>query len=376
MKPKLLFIVNNDKFFVSHRLPIARAALEKGFEVHIATSFSTYMEKLKTIGFFLHPIELNRKSVGLFSNSRSFFQMLSVIKKVKPKITHLVTIKPIIFGGLACRLFGQSKVVIAISGFGYIFTSEGLLSSIRRKLISIVYRFIFNNDKLRIIVQNSDDKAVVNSLMSGNARQKIMLIKGSGVNLKYCIAKPISRENPIVVMVSRLLGDKGVREFVEAARKIKIKRKSVRFVLVGEPDVGNPSSILHSEIHHWVAEGVIEWWGYRNDIPDVFASSYLVVLPSYREGLPKVLLEAAACARVIVTTDAPGCREAIKDGLTGLLVPVKSSRALAMAVESLLNDPNKCEQMGREGRKFAKNNFDINFVIMKHLRIYEELMSF
>ena len=180
---------------------------------------------------------------------------------------------------------------------------------------------------------------------------------------------------PVVVLAARLLSDKGVHEFVQAARLLKLRNSHARFVLVGTVDPANPASIAQAELDAWLDEGVVECWGHRSDMPQVMATARVVVLPSYREGLPKVLLEAAACGRAVVTTDVPGCRDAIDPGVTGLLVPVCNAVALADELEGLINDPVRCQAMGDAGRALAERAFDVRQVVAEHLRIYLELIK-
>lgn len=373
MSRKLLFVVNTDSFFMSHRLPIALAALQQGFEVHVATGLTDCMDKMQALGLTIHPLSLDRRSTGAFSNGRTFFQILRVFTKVKPDVVHLVTIKPVLFGGLAARLAAVPCVVAAISGLGFVFISHGLKAKIRRWLAGWLYRLALGHQRLKVIFQNKDDQASLIKL-SRLSKEKTSLIRGSGVDLAYYYPSPIPEGQPVVILAARLLADKGVREFVQAARALKNDGNVARFVLVGEPDPGNPATISNDELKQWVSEEVIEWWGHRNDIPQTFASVYMVVLPSYREGLPKVLIEAAACGRAVITTDVPGCRDAIEPDVTGMLVPVRDSEALACAIRRLLDNPSLCEEMGRAGRELAERSFDVQQVVTQHMRIYDELL--
>jgi glycosyltransferase involved in cell wall biosynthesis len=201
------------------------------------------------------------------------------------------------------------------------------------------------------------------------------MIRGSGVDLIQYIHTLLPLGVPVVLLAARLLADKGVREFVHAARLLKQRGVSGRFCLAGSVDPANPASLADSELRQWANEGVVELWGQRSDMPRVLGSAHLVVLPSYREGLPKVLLEAAACGRAVVTTDAPGCRDAIEPGVTGVLVPVRNAEALAEALNVLINDPARCQAMGNAGRALAERAFDVRQVVAVHLRIYQELIK-
>ena len=204
---------------------------------------------------------------------------------------------------------------------------------------------------------------------------EVAMIRGSGVDLARYAHVPLPGGVPVVLLAALLLADKGVLEFVQAARLLKQRGCNARFVLVGTVDSANPTSFTDAEVSAWVHDGVVEWWGHRADMPQVLAAAHLVVLPSYREGLPKVLIEAAACGRAVVTTDVPGCRDAIDPGVTGVLVPMRDAVALADAMDALVNDPVRCHVMGDAGRALAETAFDIRQVVAAHLYIYQELMS-
>lgn len=375
MNKKLLFIVNIDWFFISHRLPIALEAIKQGFEVHIATEITDRAEILEELGLIVHPLTITRSNTGLFSNIRTFLQILKTIKKINPDLVHLVTIKPVLLGGIASRIARVPSVVVAISGLGYIYVSKGFRAKVRKWLIGKFYRISLNHHNSKLIFQNTNDMKILLEI-SGQPIKKTEIIKGSGVDLKHFKYSSINNEVPIVVLAARLLADKGVREFVQAAEKLKKIGVIARFVLVGEIDPGNISSISNKEIKKWLDKGVIEWWGHRTNIHEVFAMSAIVVLPSYYgEGLPKVLIEAAACGRAVITTDHPGCRDAIEPNVSGFLVPVRDPDSLADAIFNLLNNPELCNKMGLAGRKLAERDYGIDKVCNKHIEIYKSLLS-
>lgn len=368
-----MFVVNTDTFFLSHRLPIALASLKKGFEVHIATGVTNAKDEMQALGLVVHPLSLNRRSTDVWSNVCVFFQLLRVFIRVRPDIVHLVTIKPVLLGGLATRFAGVRCVVAAISGLGFIFLSKGIIASLRRRLVGAMYRLALKHGNLKVIFQNEEDRRKIIGL-TGLPRSKTILIQGSGVDLNEYIASSLPNGIPVVMMAARLLVDKGVREFIEAAGLLKDRGTIARFVLVGNPDPGNPATIVDGEINQWLSEGVIEYWGRRDDMPHVLSLSHIVVLPSYMEGLPKILIEAAACGRPVVTTNVPGCRDAIIANITGVLVPLRDSLAMADTIDMLLANRSLCEQMGRAGRVMAENGFDVKAVIKQHLHIYDELL--
>lgn len=377
MKSRLLFVVNVDWFFVSHRLPIALEALRQGYEVHIATSITDQRAKLESSGLVVHPLTLDRSSTGLLSQLRLMLQMHKLFKEVQPDVVHLVTIKPVLLGGLMARLSGVPGVVAAISGLGFVFVAPGAKATMRRLAVSWLYRLALGHRNLKAIFQNPDDYNTLSRLANLPA-SKATLIRGSGVDLAKYPSAPLPSGVPVVMLAARLLADKGVREFVAAARKTRQRlatAKPVRFVLVGSIDPGNPASLAQQEVALWVEEGIVECWGHRTDMPEVLSSAHIVALPSYREGLPKVLIEAAAAGRAIVTTDVPGCRDAIDPEITGLLVPAKDATALASAIESLLLDPARCAAMGQAGRALAESAFDQRQVVERHMNIYRQLVN-
>ncbi|MEZ0246229.1 MAG: glycosyltransferase family 4 protein [Methylophilaceae bacterium] len=365
---RLLFIVNVDWFFLSHRLAVALAARDAGFDVHVATVLTGPSEAIERHGFTVHALHMDRRSTGSFDAFRLFWALLSLIRQLRPAVVHLITIKPVLFGGLAARLAGVPKVIAAISGLGYIFNARGFIATLHRSLVSILYRLALVREGVWVIFQNSDDQALLQR-HAGIRDSQVIHIRGSGVDLETWPTYPLPESPPRVLMASRLLADKGVCEFVEAARILR-GYKSACFVLVGDVDPGNPTSVSTEQVQRWVDEGLIEWWGQRNDMPEVLGMAHMVVLPSYREGLPKVLIEAAASGRPVVTTDVPGCRDAIDPGRSGLLVEARNAAALAQAIKALLDHPLQLSAMGEAGRHLAEQAFDIREVVIRHLAAY------
>ena len=372
-KKKLLFIVNVDWFFVSHRLPIAVKAIEQGYEVHIATTVTDKLDLLEESGLIIHNLSLHRGRSGI-STISELWNFLSIIKTITPDIVHLVTIKPVLLGGIAVRLAKVPAVVSAISGLGFVVHSNGFISSIRHKLISLIYYFSLGHKNQKIIFQNNEDKVKLCKIRSDVCNRSI-LIPGSGVDLSlYSVIE--NNLNPLtVIMAARLLSSKGVREFIQASKIVNENNKNVRFILVGDIDPFNPESITESVLNQWMSEGIVEIWGYRDDMHNVIPKANIIVLPSYYgEGLPKVLIEAAACGRAVITTDHPGCRDAVTPE-TGVLVPIKDPAALANAIQDLLKNPQKIVQMGKAGRKLAERNYSIEKVCEAHMKIYQNLLS-
>jgi len=374
MSRTLLFVVNVDWFFLSHRLPIALAAQRQGYQVHVATGLTDKLNELQRHGLIVHPLTLDRSSTGLGHAWRTMVELRRVFKTVQPDLVHLVTIKPVLLGGLVARLTGVPAVVAAVSGLGFVFMDSGAKAALRRWLVATLYRVALAHRNLKVIFQNSDDCSRLTQLALLRP-SKVEMIRGSGVDLTHYQPTPWPPGVPVVLLAARLLADKGVREFVQAARLLQQQGVAARFCLAGSVDPANRASLADGELAQWANEGVVELWGQRSDMPTVLGAAHLVVLPSYREGLPKVLLEAAACARPVVTTDVPGCRDAIDPNVTGVLVPVRNAAALADALKALINNPARCQAMGRAGRALAEGAFDVQQVVAAHLRIYQELIS-
>lgn len=369
---KLLFVVNVDWFFMSHRLPIALAAKAAGFDVHVACQLTPKGVAIKEHGFTLHNLPLERSGTSILKEVKTLLAIRDVIKQVKPDIIHSVTIKPVLYAGLV-TMFSQQPKVSSISGLGFVFISEGTKAKVLRAFISFLYRTALRHQKSKVIFQNPTDRDLFISAGIISPEQSV-LIRGSGVNLSDY---PFSEEpggQPVVMLLARLLVDKGVLEFVDAAKRLKDKNIACRMVLVGDVDE-NPKSVSQEQLDRWVEEGIIEYWGFSNNVAASYQQANIVVLPSYREGLPKSLIEAAACGRAVITTNVPGCRDAITPDVTGLLVPVKDAGALVDAIEKLTSNSDLRCSFGLAGRQLAEREFDVNTVVDKHMAIYDSLLK-
>jgi glycosyltransferase involved in cell wall biosynthesis len=373
--PRMLFVVNDAAFFLSHRMPIALAARDAGFDVHIATPPSPAVQEVEGLGFRHHSLKISRGGANPWVELGSLWQMVRLFRTLRPTLVHLVTPKPVVYGGIAARITRIRAVVAAISGLGFVFALTGGRSRFMRWLVLLLYRFALTHRNVRVIFQNPDDRELL--LRTGGInRESTVLIRGSGVQLREYRFVPEPEGRPVVTMVSRLLRDKGVYEFVEAAGLLAREGMAVRALLVGKPDMANPASITMAEVERWREAGVVEPLGFRSDVADIFAASNVVVFPSYYgEGLPKVLVEAAACGRAVVTTDVPGCRDAIEAGVTGVLVPARDAVAVANAIRALILDPSLRRQMGAAGRALAERAYGIERVVAAHLSLYEDVLA-
>lgn len=368
----LLFVVNCPAFFMSHRLSIALAARQQGYDVHIATGFGEQVNAIVDHGFCHHLLPLNRSGQQLWAEMKTFMEIKRLFKSLKPDIVHLVTIKPVIYGSIAARLQKVPSVVAAVSGLGTVFLADSMLGRLRRKLVLAMYRLGFRHPNLRVIFQNNDDSGVLESTKALKNNQS-RLVRGAGVDLFKCEFKEEPEGTPIVVMAARLLKDKGIHEFVEASDILAQRGVAVTFRVLGDVDPHNSSSISRALLDHWKKTTGVEFLGYSEEIAEQYAQANIVCLPSYREGLSKSLLEGAACGRALVTTDVPGCRDALEAGKTGILVPLKDPVALADAIQELAENPALRRSMGKAGRALAEREFSTEKIVAQHLAIYREL---
>ncbi|MGK9063401.1 glycosyltransferase family 4 protein [Pseudomonas asiatica] len=372
MKPVLLMVINDPGFFLSHRLPIAEAARREGYQVHIATRQGPAVDDIVRLGFTHHTVCLSRSGKNPLSEIKAIYSLWLLCWRLRPNVLHMVTIKPVLYGGIVARLSPVKGVLAAISGLGFVFMASGKKATLIRLIVNLMYKVALGKRNLRAVFQNPDDLQALASIGAITA-DKSTLIRGSGVDLQHFKPHPEEPTTRVVTLVARLLRDKGVLEFVDAARILNARGVKVQFQLVGQPDPGNPTSITAAELDGWKSEGVVSCIGYHADVAEVLRQSHIVTLPSYREGLPKVLAEAAASARAVVTTDVPGCRDAIIPNITGLLVPVRDACALADAIQLLVEDDEMRGRMGAEGRALAEQAFAIESIVNQHLQVYQAL---
>jgi glycosyltransferase involved in cell wall biosynthesis len=371
---RLLFVVNVDWFFLSHRLPLARAAQSLGMRVTVVAADTGRADAIRREGLEFVPLRLSRGGRNLLSEAAAIIQLASLYRSLRPAIVHQVTVKPVLYGTLAAYLSGRPAVVNAISGFGYVFSednSEGML----RRAVERLYRIALHYPSSRTIFQNPEDCDLF--ISTGLVRRgQAILIRGAGVDCSRYVPREETPGLPIVVMPARMIRDKGVVEFVGAARQLRGRGVAARFVLVGPLDPDNPGAVPGALIEQWVAEGVVEWWGHREDMPGVLSGAAVVALPTYyREGLPKVLLEAAACGRPLVATDIPGCREVVRNGETGLLIPPRDTDALAEALQTLLGDAALRATYGKAARELALREFTDSRIAEQTVALYGDLLS-
>jgi glycosyltransferase involved in cell wall biosynthesis len=370
---RLLYVINEVDYFLAHWVERAVAARDSGFDVHVAAPGAERWTEIEAAGLTFHPISLVRNRLNPVAEANTIRALVVLYRRLRPEIVHHVTIKPVIYGGLAARRAGVPGVVSTVPGLGSLFASQGLRTRALRMIAKIGYRMTFSDPAARVVFENGDDLRDFVAWRLINETQGAV-IKGAGVDTDRF--RPIPEpEGPIrVVMAARLLWEKGVADFVEAARMAHEAQLPVQWVLVGDTDLGSPSAVPVAQLQAWHDDGVIDWVGRQSDMPAVLGNAHIVCHPSrYREGVPRVLIDAAACGRPCVTTDAPGCRDIVRDGDNGLLVPLGDPLAVTQAVAKLARDPELRRRMGQRGREIAVSEFAKEIVIDALLTTYGQL---
>lgn len=375
MKKRILYVGNYTRDFYFYRLALAKAARGAGYEVHVAMPDGKESEQIRAEGFPLHIIPLNRKSAHIGREIITIKSLYNLYRSVRPDLVHHHTIKPVIYGSLIARVTKVPAVVSSVTGLGYVFVSKGWKARLLKKGVMLGYRIAFGHKNLRIIFQNPDDQtALVKSKVID--KKFTTVIRGSGVDVKKFSPTIKSSGAPTIVFTARMLWDKGIGEYVEAAKCLRRNGVKAKFALVGGSDAGNPASVEEWQLKSWHDSGAVEWWGRHDDMPAIYEKADIACLPSYYgEGVPRCLIEAAACGLPIVTTDMPGCREVVKHGENGLLVPPKDHIELAGAIHKLIENQKMRLEMGRRGRSFAENEFSAEIVIAETLSVYKELLQ-
>lgn len=371
VSPRLLLVVNDAAFFLSHRLPLALGARAAGFDVHVATPRDAASLRIEAEGLPFHALPLSRGGMSPRAELETVGALVALYRDLRPDIVHHVTAKPILYGGVAARIARVPAVVHAVSGLGYVFISDRKRERLLRQAIRAAYRVVTAHPNCAVIFQNEDDRRVFGTSIRTS---HVVMIGGSGVDLERFRPTPLPDGVPLVVLPARMLWDKGVGELVDAARILRRKGVTARFALVGDVDPNNPACVSRDRIEDWVKDDLVEWWGMRSDMPEVLASATIVCLPSYREGMPKSLLEACAAGRPIVTTDVPGCRDVLAGGNYGVLVPARDAKALADVLATLLLDRPRLEQMAAAAARAAPA-FAIEAVLERTIAVYRALID-
>lgn len=370
---KILYFATEDWVFCLHRLPLARAARAAGYDVVVVTRVREHAAAIENAGLRLIPLEMARGGMRPWQEFATLLRLCGIYRRERPDLVHHVAVKPVLYGSLAAALTGTRAVVNALTGLGFLFTSQRLLARILRPPVELAMRILVNRRNSRVIVQNTDD---FNMLIAKGVVQAAgaRLIRGSGVDTAAFMPAPVPPGVPLVVLPARLLWDKGVGEFVAAARQLKARGVRARFALVGDRDAENPAAVPQATLDEWRAEGAVELWGWRNDMAQIYRECHIVCLPSYREGFPKVLLEAAACGRALISTDVEGCREAVAHGRSGFLVPARDAATLADALSRLIADPALRDEFGANARAIVVGELSLTAVIDRTLAVYREVL--
>lgn len=372
---KLLIVTNVDWFLISHRLVIAKAAAVAGWKVYVACEDTGRGHEIAVDGIKFVPFSFSRSGTNPIEEVKLFNRFRKLYRKIKPDVVHQITIKPVVYGSLAAKKEGVKGVVNAISGLGYMF-AQGKIG-IMQKTILYLMKVGARRQGVAFIFQNKDDEHILNQFGVLDRRNSRNLIKGSGVDLnRFAFCTLPENEKIKILLPCRMLWDKGVKELREASEILKERYKtSIQFVLVGMADGHNKAGVPESYLRDWEDKEYVTWMGQQSDMVKLYRESHIVVLPSYREGLPKTLIEACAVGRPIVTTEAVGCKDCVDEGINGFKVPVGDSKSLASAIERLTTDYALMTEMGKRGREKAEREFDVNDVASKHLEIYNSVLN-
>lgn len=371
----IIWLANTDWYLYNFRLSLGKALTGAGHELLMLSPEGSYGQRLRSGGMRWEPILMERLSLNPIREAALMWHLVGLIRRERPHLIHSFTIKCAVYGSLAARLAGVPARVNAVAGMGYVFTSGALKARLLRPLVRMLLKLALGGRNARLILQNPDDVALFRQAGLVDP-EHVRLIPGSGVDCVRFSPAPrqVASERVRVVLPARLLWDKGLAEYMEAARLLRSRGVPVDLLLAGTPDPGNPAAVPEPAVREWVSEGLVQWLGHVDDMPALFRSVQIVALPSYREGLPKGLIEAGASGCALVTTDVPGCREVVTHEVDGLLVPVKDGVALADAIERLVRDPALRQALGVAAREKAITEFDERIVIARTLDVYAELM--
>ena len=373
--PKILMVLNDKAWFWSHRLPLAEGIIKEGWNLTVAAAGVSDDPGFETKTIKAIDLKAHGKGFNLLTELQLLISIFKAIKAAQPDLIHAITLRHAFYTGLAARLSGDKQCIFTIAGLGSLFSAESKKAKIMRLLALPFFRFAFHHKNAHIIFQNPDDaKAFQDCGAADSARSTI--IKGSGVDLNKFKETPLPEGPPVFLFSSRLIREKGLREYVQAARLVKQKHKNASFLVAGDTNNTNPNSHTEDEVQAWHDDGSIEWLGHVDDMPTMLQGCHVFVLPSYyREGVPKVVLEAMATGRPIITTNMPGCRETVEDGINGFLVPPKDARALADQMNHILDDKDRLAAMGTASRAKAQAEFGVDSVVKRTLDVYKSCLN-
>ena len=383
---KVLLFANTDWYHYNFNLPLARVLQRQGVQVLLISPPGRFAARLVEAGFRWIALPMNRLSLNPWEEFKLLRFIIDLYRRERPDLVHHFTIKCVVYGSIAARAVGIDRRVNAVTGLGHVFTGDSLRNQFLRPLVRRLLQLALTGRLCRLIVQNPDDFSAFADEQLLPA-EKIRLIRGLGVNIERFSPRLLGAETPEttppgpsrypplkVLVATRLLWEKGLREYVQAARLLKNSGHDVEFLLAGDPDPGNPASIQTEQLMAWRNEGIINFLGYVDDMPGLFSRVDVAVLPSYREGLPQCMLEAAACGLPLIATDVPGCREIVEDGINGLLIPPRNSAALAEAIAHLDRNRAQCRVLGDASRRKVLQDFDEKTILRMTLNVYREIL--
>ncbi len=369
---KAVLFANTDWYLYNFRIEYAKFLQSKGWDVVLMSPDGEYVEKIEALGFRHIAMEFSRKGMNPAAESNAIRRIREVYEAERPDLVHHFTIKCMIYGSLAAQQVGVKSIVNSVTGLGFVFLSDKPHVKLIRGVVKQLYKKAFKGTQ--VIFENPDDRALFLEMgLVGEDNSHVIL--GTGIDTDAFVPVRPPDSVPLTILPARMLWDKGIGEFVDAAAAIRREGINARFALIGKLDEGNPACIEYETLTRWQKEGNVEWWGWQDDIYTPISLADIVCLPSYREGLPKILLEAAACGRPIVTTDVPGCRETVIDGVNGLLVEVKSAESLKNALVRLINDRELRVKMGEASRELAVSRFSNAIVNAETYKIYRAALG-
>ena len=371
-KPKILMILNDMAWFWSHRLPLAKGILKNGYKLTVAAEYAKDDSKMRDMGIDTRNLCGYDKGFNPLAELLLLLSIHKAIKITKPDIIHAITLRHALYTGIAARLLRHPKSVFTIAGLGSLFAADSAKAKILRLIAMPVFKFAFGHKGAKLIFQNPDDYQIMIDRGVVNASQCV-IIKGSGVDLnQFPYTPPPHNDVPVMLFSSRLIAEKGLDDYVEASRLLKEKGIKARFLVAGDTTHKNPKNMDPKQVQTWHDAELIEWLGNVDDMPKRLQSCDIFILPSYyREGVPKVILEALATGRPIITTDKPGCKETVDEGINGYKIPAKNGAAIAEKIETLLADQNLMEKMSQASRQKAETEFSVDSVVERTLKIYE-----
>lgn len=370
---KVFLTANTDWYLYRFRLSLAGELQRLGFEPVFVSPPGVYVSRIQSEGYRWLPWYIERRGLSPWKEIYTIAQFYAILNREKPDLIHNHTIKPVFYGSLTAQLKGYKNVINAITGRGYLFINPPFSVRVLRNMVLPLYRVATDNASFLTLFENESDLDFFTAQKMFLHTRKAV-IQGVGVDTDLFCPQPEEETSPIVAYVGRLLWDKGVGDFVKSAEILKNK-SDIRFVLIGNPDPGNPSSIPQHVIRDWVEKGAVEWWGWQEDMPDIYRQCHIIVMPSHSEGLSTTILEAMSCGRAVIATDVPGCRDLVHHRQTGLLIQPGNPQELAAAIQLLVEDPGLRRSLAAAGRQMILENYSVQHINQLTLGIYRQVFG-